>query len=267
MLFDLRGRGRRRTVQGIYLFLAILLGVGLVGFGIGGGFGGTGVINALTGNSGSSGETFTGQVAKDQKAANAQPNNPVLWAKLVNDLFREAGSGSNYNSNVGAFTNQSRPTLNQLATAWQHYLAINKTPSPTLAELMVQIYGPTNNALNQPSNALAAQQIVFDAKANPTYTDYQALAIYAYLAKNLRVGNLAAAKAIHTAPVAQQAQLRTELKALRANPSALAQAEQQAQQAASGPQTFSVPSTAPTAANTATATATSATASAPATKK
>ena len=35
MLFDLRGRGRRRTVQVIYLSLAILMGGGLVLFGIG----------------------------------------------------------------------------------------------------------------------------------------------------------------------------------------------------------------------------------------
>ena len=36
MLFDLRGRGRRRTIQAIYLSLAILMGGGLVLFGIGG---------------------------------------------------------------------------------------------------------------------------------------------------------------------------------------------------------------------------------------
>ena len=31
MLFDLRGRGRRRTVQVIYIGLALLFGVGFVG--------------------------------------------------------------------------------------------------------------------------------------------------------------------------------------------------------------------------------------------
>ena len=34
MLFDLRGKGRRRTVQVIYVSLAILMGGGLVLFGI-----------------------------------------------------------------------------------------------------------------------------------------------------------------------------------------------------------------------------------------
>ena len=50
MLFDLRGRGRRRTVQVIYLSLAILMGGGLVLFGIGGATSG-GLVDAITGNS------------------------------------------------------------------------------------------------------------------------------------------------------------------------------------------------------------------------
>ena len=36
MLFDLRGRGRRRAVRVIYMGLALLFGVGFVGFGVGG---------------------------------------------------------------------------------------------------------------------------------------------------------------------------------------------------------------------------------------
>ena len=36
MLFDLRGRGRRRSVQTIYVALAVLMGGGLIFFGIGG---------------------------------------------------------------------------------------------------------------------------------------------------------------------------------------------------------------------------------------
>ena len=52
MLFDLRGRGRRRTVRVIYIGLALLIGVGLVGFGVGGGFGGGGLLNAATNNEG-----------------------------------------------------------------------------------------------------------------------------------------------------------------------------------------------------------------------
>jgi hypothetical protein len=256
MLFDLRGRGRRRTVQAIYLGLAILIGVGLVGFGIGGGFGGTGVINAITNNSGSSGGvSFSAQVAKAQKLANAQPQNPAAWAALINALYSQAGSGSNYNSVQGAFTNQARPTLNQLSLAWQRYLAVNPNhPDPLLAARMVAIYGPQNNALNQPAKALAAQQIVLNSKTNPTLADYQSVALLAFLAKNVREGDLAAAKAISLAPQSQRAQLRTEFKLLRANPNALAQAQQQAAQQ-TGPQTFSVPTKTPPAATATTSAA------------
>jgi hypothetical protein len=39
MLFDLRSRGRRRTVQAVYLGLAVLMGGGLILFGVGTGSG------------------------------------------------------------------------------------------------------------------------------------------------------------------------------------------------------------------------------------
>ncbi|HZO76628.1 MAG TPA: hypothetical protein VFB39_01190, partial [Solirubrobacteraceae bacterium] len=56
MLFDLRARGRRRTVQTVYLGLAILIGAGLVLFGVGTGTGGGGLFGAFTnGSSNSSG--------------------------------------------------------------------------------------------------------------------------------------------------------------------------------------------------------------------
>ena len=67
MLFDLRGRGRRRTVQVIYLGLALIFLLGFVGFGVGVGGGGGGLINALTENNGSSSASFAGKVAAAEK--------------------------------------------------------------------------------------------------------------------------------------------------------------------------------------------------------
>ena len=49
MLFDLRSRGRRRTVQAVYLGLAVLMGGGLVLFGVGAGNSFGGILNAFTG--------------------------------------------------------------------------------------------------------------------------------------------------------------------------------------------------------------------------
>ena len=48
MLFDLRSPGRRRVIKVVYLFLAVLIGVGLVGFGVGTGGNFGGLFNAAS---------------------------------------------------------------------------------------------------------------------------------------------------------------------------------------------------------------------------
>ncbi len=67
MLFDLRSRGRRRTVQAVYLGLAVLMGGGLILFGVGSGNGGGGLLNAFTGNG--SGSAQRQVVSPQEKAA------------------------------------------------------------------------------------------------------------------------------------------------------------------------------------------------------
>src|ERR687890_339893 len=58
MLFDLRGAGRRTTVKVVYLTLAVLMGGGLVLFGIGGDVSG-GLVDAITNPRRSAGPTPT----------------------------------------------------------------------------------------------------------------------------------------------------------------------------------------------------------------
>ena len=67
MLFDLRSRGRRRTVQVVYLGLAVLMGGGLVLFGVGAGNGIGGLLNAFTGGGSSSGRSPV--VSQQEKTA------------------------------------------------------------------------------------------------------------------------------------------------------------------------------------------------------
>src|SRR5205085_807545 len=103
MLFDLRSRGRRRTVQAVYLGLAILMGGGLVLFGVGAGNGLGGLLNAFTGNGSSSGQKQV--VSQQEKAALRQtrqsPSNPAGWAALVQARWTSAGQGNNFNTNTG----------------------------------------------------------------------------------------------------------------------------------------------------------------------
>src|SRR5436305_12820839 len=100
MLFDLRGRGRRRTVQTVYIGLALLLGVGLIGFGIGGGFGGGGLLNAASNNEGSGGTSYASQIKRLQKLTGQQPNNIGAWERLTSAQLHEAG-GEAYVGNGG----------------------------------------------------------------------------------------------------------------------------------------------------------------------
>src|SRR5947208_15618402 len=86
MLFDLRSRGRRRTVQAVYLGLAVLMGGGLVLFGVGAGNGLGGLLNAFTG--GGSGNAQSTAISQHEKAALKQtrlnPSDPAGWSALVN---------------------------------------------------------------------------------------------------------------------------------------------------------------------------------------
>ena len=81
MLFDLRSRGRRRTVQVVYLGLALILGGGLILFGVGAGNGIGGLLNAFTGNG--SGNSQSQAISQQEKNALKQiklnPNDAAAW--------------------------------------------------------------------------------------------------------------------------------------------------------------------------------------------
>ena len=57
MLFDLRSAGRRRTVKGVYLGLALLMFVGFVGFSVGSSGLSGGIVDAITGSGGGGGSS------------------------------------------------------------------------------------------------------------------------------------------------------------------------------------------------------------------
>ena len=82
MLFDLRGRGRRRTVQVIYLGLAIILGGGLVLFGVGTGSGNGGLLNAFGGSGGGGGSKRRSSSQQEAGARSGQ-GQPERRGRLV----------------------------------------------------------------------------------------------------------------------------------------------------------------------------------------
>lgn len=213
MLFDLRGRGRRRTVQVIYASLAILMGGGLVLFGIGGATSG-GLIDAIQGKSSSSNgnDAFQKRVDALQKQTQANPNDTRAWAQLAGLHFQLAGSGANYDQTTGVYTAKGKAELRQASNAWQRHLALaGDKPDTTVANQMVQAYGIAG--LRNYPEAVKALEFVIDATPNPTYQQYAQLAVLAHGAKQDRKATLSAAKAVSLAPKAQRKTLRDQIKA------------------------------------------------------
>src|SRR6478752_5608241 len=124
MLFDLRGGGRRRTVQIVYITLAVIMGAGLVLFGIGGAVSG-GLIDAITQGGGST-NTGAGTYQKRETAAvaatRAKPKDPAVWASLARVRFQLANAGDNFNQSTGVYSAQGKRILAQAGDAWQQHL-------------------------------------------------------------------------------------------------------------------------------------------------
>jgi hypothetical protein len=216
MLFDLRSRGRRRTVQGVYLFLAILLGGGLVLFGVGAGNGLGGLLNAFNGGGSSSGQKAVVSQQEQQAIKQTQqtPSDPQAWANLLQARWTSAGQGANFNSSTGQFTKSGLNELNLATQAWQRYLNLQKNPDPNLAIVAARAYAGQQNYAGEAS----AWDI--ETSADPTAVKgFECLAVSAYAAGQTRKGDLASAKALSMVPKAQQALLKNQLNSAKTQPS------------------------------------------------
>jgi hypothetical protein len=213
VLFDLRGRGRRRTVQGIYLGLAVLMGGGLVLFGVGGNVSG-GLLDALKTNQSTNGgsDVFQKRLDTAEKRVVAQPKNATAWADVVKLRFQVAGTGDSYDNTTGAFTPKGKLKLQSVDQAWNRYVDLNpKKIDTTAANYMVQAYAPT--ALNKSDKLVRAYEYVIDGTPKPTFDQYRNLAIYSYVAGQVRKGDLARGKALELAPKDQRAVVKQQIDA------------------------------------------------------
>jgi hypothetical protein len=224
MLFDLRGRGRRRTVQAVYLGLAILLGGGLILFGVGAGNGTGGILNAFTGNgsSGAQGQAVSAQEKAALKATQQNPNSAAAWSQLVSARWTSAtGNNANYDSNTGQFTAAGKKELAALITAWARYQSLTKSPQANTAILAARGYAK----LGQYSNAAGAWETV--AAGNPNEASaFECLAVNSYAAGDTRKGDLAAAKAEGLLPKANRTTIKqtfSQAKATKSTAQGIAQ--------------------------------------------
>ena len=200
MLFDLKGR-RRRVVQGTYLMLAILMGGGLVLFGIGGDVSG-GLFDAFNGNSSSSNDLVEKRIDKNEEKVAANPKDQVALRALVQDWYQLANEEAD--PNTRQYTDTGKERLAEADKAWQLYLDAAKNPDPGLASLMVQVYSPP--ALNKAAEGAEAAEIVaIDQKSAQAYLQ---LVQFAALAGQDRKATLAGKKAIELAPKDQRSTVK-----------------------------------------------------------
>jgi hypothetical protein len=213
MLFDLRGR-RRRAVQGTYLLLALLMGGGLVLFGIGGSVSG-GLLDAFKGGGGgSSGDSVLRDRVDRQEARLAKsPQNEAVLQNLIRDYYQLA-TGQRESGAIG-FPKDAKDELRKAGDYWQRYTkAVDGEPSADVARYALQVYDV--GALNRPKEAAKAAAII--AQDSNDVASYLRLVSYAALAGDTRTADLAAKKAVDLAPKGERKQVEKQAKALKKPP-------------------------------------------------
>src|SRR3712207_3547206 len=141
MLFDLRGRGRRRTVQVIYATLAILLGGGLVLFGIGGDVQG-GLFDAFTGGGGGGdNDVLEEDVEKAEERIRANRQDAMAWADLAEAKITLAGQSEGYDETNGTYNGESRALVVDATRAWEQHLKLaDGKPNDVVARSIGNVY-------------------------------------------------------------------------------------------------------------------------------
>jgi hypothetical protein len=213
MLFDLRGRGRRRTVQVIYLSLAILMGGGLVLFGIGGATPG-GLVDAVTGSGGSGSGTdiYEKRIETLTKQTQANPKDAQAFADLAKAHVQQA-SIKGYDENTGLYTSEGKAELRKADAAWTRYLDLDpKKVDDGTASLMVNAYGAGGLADLQKS--VRALETVIAGRGGSAAL-YSQLAVLAYAAGDSRKSTLAERQALRRTPEQRRKLVKAQIAAQR----------------------------------------------------
>jgi hypothetical protein len=208
MLFDLQGK-RRRVVQATYLTLAVLMGGGLVFFGIGSDATG-GLADLLGGSSGGGGSSdpIEKRIEKNEdRLAKGGAAREAALKELVRDYY--ALATSQVEAGTVGFPDDAKDDLGKAADAWQRYLKVElEKPDPATAAFALQIYDVV--ALNKPAEAQDAAAII--AGAENDWQSYLRVVQYATLAGDTRTADLAGQKAIDLAKKGERKQVREQVK-------------------------------------------------------
>ncbi|MGI8579806.1 MAG: hypothetical protein ACR2K9_04560 [Solirubrobacteraceae bacterium] len=212
MLFDLRGRGRHRTIQGIYLGLALLMGGGLVLFGVGGT--GVGLFgNDNKSNGGGGGNAVLNQLKAAERTVRLRPNDATAWGQVALQRYQASRNDKKYfdpNASPPGYTPAGQALLQSSASAWDTYVSLNpKKPDQTVVNTMAtSAFGPTG--LDQPKKVVEAYELATQGEPR-NYLPFLNLSGAAYAAGQTRKGALAGEKAIELSTKDQRANTKLQV--------------------------------------------------------
>jgi hypothetical protein len=219
MLFDLKGK-RRTTVQGVYLALAILMGAGLVFFGIGSSVSG-GLSDLFGGGNGGSTAEQTAQkkIKSAEKTLATNPNDKAALADLVRQHYALANAASDPKS--GQPSAKTLVELKAAGEAWQSYLDAVEKPDKGLAGVAFQAYDTLASTTQDPQDqkpfyegAAGAVEVLTEGSKQPQ--PYIRLVQYATLAGQTRKADLAGKRAIALASKKQKKQIKQQVEQAKA---------------------------------------------------
>jgi hypothetical protein len=208
VLFDLRGQ-RRRFIQVIYASLAVLMGGGLILFGIGGDVSG-GLLDGLGLGSGTGGGDtgFEDQIEDAEKRLQANPQD----TEALLDLVKFHSSSGQQQLEVDEATGQpvgvppeAEDSYQRAADAWDRYLALKPNkPDSGAAAVVAQSYYLLASASDSATEAIpnlkaAAEAERIVAGATPDVGPLTSLASYLYLAGDTAAAEQAKQQALAVA--------------------------------------------------------------------
>jgi hypothetical protein len=221
MLFELGGK-RKRFIQVIYVFLALLLGIGLVGLGIGGSANG-GIFDALglTDSSSGGSSQFDQQIDNAQEKLKTNPDDTqaLLTVARYSYLKGQQSLGADDQGNP-TITDDTTSAWEDATTAWESYLdAIGKReePNDAVATLITQAYAGLAQTETDPQIytrlfADAADAAVIVATKRPSVNSWLQAAGFAYYSGNIKKGEEAGKKALAEANEADRSAVSAQLK-------------------------------------------------------
>ena len=224
MLFDLRGK-RKRAVQVTYVFLALLIGGGLVAGTFGASGNGGGLLSSIFGNGGSGGgpNDYDKQATRIELQLKRHPKDAALLLKLVRARILAGNTKSSSNSPTGqvTYSQDSLGEFNRATDAWERYLK-TKPAKPDLSLSLLVANSYIALAQNERSLTLGIDDLKGAAKAQKIYADVKPslgsqaqLALYDYLAGDQAGGDAARDAALKQATAANRSSLTARLKQAR----------------------------------------------------